>query len=59
MLSAFRLVTESGAVLGGRPDLLHHPAGTVLGGHGSVCRGEVLYFEGHTSSDSNAEFTVE
>lgn len=37
----FRLVTESGAVLGGRPDLLHHSAGTVLGGYGGICRGEV------------------
>lgn len=35
-----RLVTEPGAVLGGRPDLLHHLAGTVLGGHGSICRGD-------------------
>lgn len=42
LLSLFvRLVTESGAVLGGRPDLLHHPAGTVLGGYGGVCGGEV------------------
>lgn len=35
------LVTESGAVLGGRLDLLHHPAWAVLGGYGSICRGEV------------------
>lgn len=40
-LSVFRLVTESGAVLGGRPDLLHHLAGTVLRGYGGICRGEV------------------
>lgn len=53
MLSAFRLVTKSGAVLGGRPDLLYHPAGTVLGGHGGVCRGEVLYYEGHTECFSS------
>lgn len=40
-LSVLRLVTEPGAVLGGRPDLLHHIAGTVLGGYGSICRGDV------------------
>lgn len=39
-LSVLRLVTEPGAVLGGRPDLLHHIAGTVLGGYGSICRGD-------------------
>lgn len=34
----FRLATESGAVLGGGSDLLYHPAGTVLGGYGGLCR---------------------
>lgn len=40
-LLVFRMATESGAVLGGRPDLLHHPAGSVPGGHGGVCWGEL------------------
>lgn len=37
----FRLATESGAVLGSRPHLLHHTTGTVSGGYGSICRGEM------------------
>lgn len=45
-LCVFRLVTESGAVLGGRPDLLHHSAGAVPGGHGSLCRGDVRALHG-------------
>ena len=40
-LFVYRLVTESGAVLGGRPDLLHHSTGTVLGRYGGICRGDL------------------
>ena len=35
----FRMVTESGTVLGGRPDFLHHTAGAVFGRYGGICRG--------------------
>lgn len=38
--SWFRLASESGTVLGGGPDILHHTTGTVPGGYGSICRGE-------------------
>lgn len=38
-----RLVTESGAVLGGRPHLLHHTTGPVLRRHGGICWGDFMF----------------
>lgn len=43
--SWFRLAAESGTVLGSRPDFLHHTTGTVPGGYGSICRGELCHLK--------------